>query len=259
MFDKEKLTTEFYDKLSDSEKKELVQVMLEDRLTDPLHIKGLPKPVQNCIKNAVKSSAKDMKDEDEYLMTGATKNFKPSQAYDRLQKIIDECVSNKQYTEDSILDAINEDYFKSEDNYLMKPYTVDPNTIYIKPRGYGMKFWIGAKLSGLKPQSFSIDEFPMYKEPVTTVQLKSVIHMAWPKPKLSDLKVHDFRYGKMWNDSDLINYAAADVSHIINTIDFDSFSILDSDIYSGYRPLTPNLNDINKKKLFRVIKRRKKK
>ena len=147
MYNREEITPEFYDKLSEPEKRELVQIILEDRLADFLHIKGLPKPVQNCIKSAVKSSAEDMKEEtiagypvewvkgiksaDDDIVTGATQNFKPNQEFDRLQQIVNECVSNRQYTEDSILDAINEDYFKSEDNYLMKPREVDPKRLLI--------------------------------------------------------------------------------------------------------------------------------
>jgi hypothetical protein len=93
--------------------------------------------------------------------------------------------------------------------------------------------------------------------PSTKVDLKSVIYMKWPKPDLSDLKAHGFRYDTIWQDQ-AINYAAMDISHI-NTIDLESYRMLDSDINSGYGLSTPNLNDIDKKKLERVIKRRKKK
>jgi len=82
--------------------------------------------------------------------------------------------------------------------------------------------------------------------------------MKWPKPEISDMKAHNFRYGKMWQDQALINYAAEDVSHI-DTIILDSLATFGSDINSEYGLSTPNLNDIDKKKLERVIKKGKRK
>ena len=247
MYDREKFTPEFYDKLSDSEKKELVQVMLEDQLTDPLHIKGLPKPIQYSIKSAVKMPVKDMKketiagypvgwidgikskDEDDYLLTGATKNFKPNQEFDRLQKIVDESVSNEQYTEDSILDYINEDYFKSEDNYLMK-------------------------LLGMDVQSYSIDEFPMLPEPITTVQLYDVIH--WNHVHINytfGLKAKDCR--ARYALEELIGYN--DLSPISRMI-VDSLKVNGPEMLKQGKSVGPNFNE-DKKRLERVINRRKKK
>lgn len=55
-----------------------------------------------------------MKD-DEIIVTGATKCFKPVTSFDRLQKILDECISNKQYTSDSIMD-----YIRKYTRYLSK-------------------------------------------------------------------------------------------------------------------------------------------
>ena len=81
--------------------------------------------------------------------------------------------------------------------------------------------------------------------------------MRWPKQDMSDLKAHDFRYGKMWQDQELINYATGDVSHI-DTMILDSLATFGPDINSAYGLSTPNLN-VDKKKLERVIKRRKKK
>lgn len=350
MFDKENFTPEFYDKLSDSEKKELVQVMLEDQLTDPLHIKGLPKPVQNCIKSAVKSSAKAMKEEtiagypvewingikskDEIIVTGATKNFKPNQEFDRLQKIVDkpypvmmpedvktmkgvsdefmrkfrEYVSEElgepshpTITIDSIPDNIREEAETEAliygDCYILtgatKNFKVQQtcdklealydildtegpdrngriwkrefmnkilnNRVFLTaPRGH--KSWLWLKLLEMELQkSYEINLVQTLETPPSTkVDLKSVIYMKWPKQDLSNLKAHDFRYGKMWQEQALINYATGDVSHIDMAI-LDSLATFGPDIHSGYGLSTPNLNDIDKKKLERVIKRRKKK
>lgn len=90
----------------------------------------------------------------------------------------------------------------------------------------------------------------------TRLDLDSVIHMRWPKPKLVNLKAHDFRYGKMWEDNPLINYATGDISPIDKII-LDSLATFGPDINSGYGMSTPNLNEFDKKKLERIIKRRK--
>lgn len=95
-------------------------------------------------------------------------------------------------------------------------------------------------------------------DPSTKVDLKSVIHMRWPKQDLSNLKLRAFRYGKVLQDQALINYATGDCLHIDMMI-LDSLATFGPDINSGYGLSTPNLNDIDKKKLERVIKRRKKK
>lgn len=351
MYNREEITPEFYDKLSESEKRELVQIILEDRLTDFLHIKGLPNPVQNCIKSAVKSSAEDMKEEtiagypvewvkgiksvDDDIVTGATQNFKPNQEFDRLQQIVNECVSNRQYTEDSILDVINEDYFKSEDNYLMKPREVDPKRLLISNvcsrRGWDMPYpimmesdirrmredvvkpvtkeifdklvsrgtnvydrngrmflldsmpgftpdklyihyprsnskvykswlWLNELIRAMSypPQSYSIDEFPIYPKPITTVQLKSVIFWdAGDQDYLSNLKARDSRFKQLWMDENVRNYHFNDSP--IADMALDLLATLGPDINSAYGMSTPNLNNIEKKKLERVIKRRKKK
>lgn len=88
------------------------------------------------------------------------------------------------------------------------------------------------------------------------LDLDSVIHMRWPKPKLVNMKAHDFRYGKMWEDNPLINYATGDISPIDKII-LDSLSTFGPDINSEYGMSTPNLNEFDKKKLERIIKRRK--
>ena len=90
----------------------------------------------------------------------------------------------------------------------------------------------------------------------TKLDLDSVIHMRWPKPKVVNPKPHSFRYGKMWDDNALINYATGDISPIDKII-LDSLSMFGPDINSGYGMSTPNLNEFDKKKLERIIKRRK--
>ena len=89
----------------------------------------------------------------------------------------------------------------------------------------------------------------------TKWNINSVIHMHWSSPDLTDLKARDFRYGKMWEDQRLINYATGDVSHIDRII-LDSLATFGPDLNSGYGMSTPNLNDTDKKKLERVIKKK---
>lgn len=179
------------------------------------------------------------------ILTGCTKNFKLQQTCDQLESLVD------------ILDTEAADrngrIWKRE--FMKKARN---NQIFLTvPRGH--KSWLWLKLLEMQLQkSYEINLVQALATPPSTkVDLKSVIYMKWPKQDLSDLKAHGFRYDTMWQDQ-AINYAAMDISHI-NTIDLESYRMLDSDINSGYGLSTPNLNDIDKKKLERVIKRRKKK
>ena len=79
--------------------------------------------------------------------------------------------------------------------------------------------------------------------------IQNAINYAWRISPTEDLE----KYYKA-----KINYATGDVSHI-DTMLLDSLATFGPDINSGYGLSTPNLNDIDKKKLERVIKRRKKK
>ena len=179
-----------------------------------------------------------------YILTGATQNFKQQQNYDQLEALCD------------ILDTEAPDrngrIWKRE---CMKKI-LNNQTFITVPRGH--KSWLWLKLLELQ-KSYEINVAQTLNAPPSTkVDLKSVIHMRWPKQDLSNLKARDFRYGKMWQDQELINYATGDVSHIDRMI-LDSLATFGPDINSGYGLSTPNLNDIDKKKLERVIKRRKKK
>ena len=176
------------------------------------------------------------------ILTGCTKNFKPQQKIDMLDAMFnmldtDEPDRNGRIWQKELLMK-----------QLMKPMWMIP------PRHH--KSWMWMKL--LQMQSYEIQQRTLMNPPSTKWNINSVIHMRWPKPDLSDLKAHDFRYGKMWQDQKLINYATGDVSHI-DTMILDSLATFGPDINSGYGLSTPNLNDIDKKKLERVIKRRKKK
>lgn len=180
------------------------------------------------------------------ILTGCTKNFKLQQTCDQLESLVD------------ILDTEAADrngrIWKRE--FMKKALN---NQIFLTvPRGH--KSWLWLKLLEMQLQkSYEINLVQTLETPPSTkVDLKSVIHMRWPKQDLSNLKAHDFRYGKMWKDQELINYATGDVSHI-DTMILDSLAAFGPDINSGYGLSTPNLNDIDKKKLERVIKRRKKK
>lgn len=180
------------------------------------------------------------------ILTGCTQNFKQQQNYDKLKVSLD------------ILDTEAPDrngrIWKTE---ALKGFM--NNKIYLTaPREH--KSWLWLKLLEMElKKSYEINVAQTLNTPPSTkVDLKSVIHMKWPKPDLSNLKAHDFRYGKMWQDQALINYATGDVSHI-DTVILDSLATFGPDINSAYGLSTPNLNDIDKKKLERVIKRRKKK
>ena len=172
---------------------------------------------------------------DSYIFTGAAQNFKQQQNYDKLKVLLD------------ILGA---------DVPIWARKLIEDKVYITVPRG--RKSWLWLKLWALQ-KSYEINlvrdlEIP----PSTKVDLKSVIHMRWPKQDLSNLKAHNFRYGKMLDDQALINYATGDCSHIDMMI-LDSLATFGPDINSGYGLSAPNLNDIDKKKLERVIKRRKKK
>lgn len=172
---------------------------------------------------------------DSYIFTGATQNFKQQQNYDKLKVLLD------------ILGA---------DAPIWARKLIEDKVLITVPRG--RKSWLWLKLWALQ-KSYEINlvrdlEIP----PSTKVDLKSVIHMRWPKQDLSNLKARNFRYGKMLDDQALINYATGGFSHIDMMI-LDSLATFGPDINSGYGLSTPNLNDIDKKKLERVIKRRKKK
>lgn len=188
-----------------------------------------------------------IKDMNNYItLTGTTKNFKLQQTCDQLEALVD------------IFDTESSDrngrVWKRE---FMKK--ILNNQIFLTiPRVH--KSWLWLKLLEMQLQkSYEINLVQALETPPSTkVDLKSVIHMRWPKQDMSDLKAHDFRYGKMWQDQKLINYATGDVSHI-DTMLLDSLATFGPDINSGYGLSTPNLNDIDKKKLERVIKRRKKK
>lgn len=183
-------------------------------------------------------------DDGDVTITGATQNFKPVQSYDNL-KVLSDILSiegtdrnGRIWTRKVIEDILN-------------------NRIYlITPRA--RKSWLWLKFLELQ-KSYEVKlQKTLGSPPSTKFELKSVIHMTWPKPALSNLKARDFRYGKMWQDQELINYATGDVSHIDMLI-LDSLATFGPDINSRYGLSTPNLNDIDKKKLERVIKRRKKK
>ena len=187
-----------------------------------------------------------IKDPEFNILTGCTKNFKLQQTCDQLEALVD------------ILDTEAADrngrIWKRE--FMKKALN---NQIFLTvPRGH--KSWLWLKLLEMQLQkSYEINLVQTLESPPSTKwDINSVIHMRWPKPDLSNLKAHDFRYGKMWQDQELINYATGDVSHI-DTMILDSLAAFGPDINSGYGLSTPNLNDIDKKKLERVIKRRKKK
>lgn len=170
-----------------------------------------------------------------YPFTGATQNFKQQQNYDKLKVLLD---------------------ILGTDAPIWARKLIEDKAFITVPRG--RKSWLWLKLWALQ-KSYEINlvrdlEIP----PSTKVDLKSVIHMRWPKQDLSNLKAHNFRYGKMLQDQALIDYATGDCLHIDMMI-LDSLATFGPDINSGYGLSTPNLNDIDKKKLERVIKRRKKK
>jgi len=185
-----------------------------------------------------------IKDPEIDILTGATKNFKPQQTYDQLEALCD-------ITDTEAPDR-NGRILKRE---FLKRFS---KTRFQLITSRGHKSWLWLNMMDLQ-KSYEINLMQTLETIQSTkVDLKSVIHMKWPKPEISDMKAHNFRYGKMWQDQALINYAAEDVSHI-DTIILDSLATFGSDINSEYGLSTPNLNDIDKKKLERVIKKGKRK
>lgn len=232
---------------------------------------------------------KGIVDED-IIVAGATQNFKQSQEYDKIKEIIEKYWSDEEYPEvENILDAINEDYFKSEDNYLMKPCEVDPkrllisnvcsrnwdkpfpvmteldsmsgfqpNTLYIRPRAFGRTYksslWIRLLALGLDHQSYSIDESTIPSKPITTVQLKSVIHWGHSHPNyLEDIKIKDNKVHHALEE--LVGYN--DLSPISQMI-VDSFKVAGPEMLKQGKLVGPNFNE-DKKRLERSIKNRRKK
>lgn len=239
--------------------------------------------------------------DDEIILTGATKCFKPVTSFDRLQKIVDEYVSNKRYTNDSIMDYIRKDtrylskcndgvvcgVIADDRGEVVKPITreifekiilrgtnvydrngrmylldsmhgFDPYTLYIRPRAYGRNFWVAMKLLGLQPRSFSIDEFPTPPKPITTVQLKSVIYWDLSHVDyLKDISVKDGRLSHVWENEQLFNYCANDISPIdqamLDTLRMFGHGLTEKGYITG-----PNFNE-DKKRLERFIKKGKKK
>ena len=180
-----------------------------------------------------------------YVFTGDAQNFK-QQNYDKVKVLLDMV--------DTEAPDRNGRIWKRE----CMEKILNNKILLTAPRG--RKSWLWLKLLEKELQkSYEINlTQSLETTPSTKADLKSVIHMRWPKQDLSNLKAHDFRYGKMWQDQALINYATGDVSHIDMVI-LNSLATFGPDINSGYGLSTPNLNDIDKKKLERVIKRRKRK
>lgn len=176
------------------------------------------------------------------ILTGCTQNFKVQQKIDKLEALYDILDTEapdrngRIWTRKVIEDVLN-------------------NRIYlIPPRG--RKTWLWLKLLELQ-KSYEIKlQKTLGTPPSTKFELKSVIYMSWPKPDLSNLKARDFRYGKMWQDQELINYATGDTEHI-DRLMLDTLRAFGPGIDSTYELTTPNLND--KKKLERVIDKRRKK
>ena len=172
------------------------------------------------------------------VLTGCTQNFKMQQEYDMLEAVF------------NILDADKPDrngrIWQKEllTKQLMKPIWMIP------PRHH--KSWMWMKL--LQMQSFEIQQRTLMNPPSTKWDINSVIHMHWPAPDLTDLKAHDFRYGKMWEDQTLINYATGGVSHI-DRIVLEGLAAFGPELMDKGILTAPNLNNNDKKLLERVIKK----
>ena len=172
------------------------------------------------------------------ILTGCTKNFKPQQKIDMLEAVF------------NILDADKPDrngrIWQKEllAKQLMKPLWMIP------PRHH--KSWMWMKL--LQMQSFEIQQRALMNPPSTKWDINSVIHMHWPTPDLTDLKAHDFRYGKMWEDQMLINYATGDVSPI-DRMALEGLATFGPELMDKGILTAPNLNNNDKKLLERVIKK----
>lgn len=167
---------------------------------------------------------------DSYICTGAARSFKQELGYRRLQ-FIDDIIHGQISTWSEELMG----------NMPTRKYMIPPRS-----------------RRSMKDNQLSVMMLlsMLNIDMSTKLDLDSVIHMRWPKPKLVNMKAHDFRYGKMWEDNPLVNYATGDISPIDKII-LDSLSMFGPDINSQYGMSTPNLNEFDKKKLERIIKRRK--
>ena len=172
------------------------------------------------------------------ILTGCTQNFKPQQKLDMLEAVF------------NILDADKPDRNGRiwQKELLMKQF-MKPIWM-IPPRHH--KSWMWMKL--LQMQSFEIQQRALMNPPSTKWDINSVIHMHWPTPDLTDLKAHDFRYGKMWEDQMLINYATGDVSPI-DRMALEGLSAFGPELMDKGILTAPNLNNNDKKLLERVIKK----
>lgn len=172
------------------------------------------------------------------VLTGCTQNFKPQQKLDMLEAVF------------NMLDADKPDrngrIWQKEllAKQLMKPIWMIP------PRHH--KSWMWMKL--LQMQSFEIQQRALMNPPSTKWDINSVIHMHWPTPDLTDLKAHDFRYGKMWEDQMLINYTTGDVSPI-DRMALEGLAAFGPELMDKGILTAPNLNNNDKKLLERVIKK----
>ena len=173
------------------------------------------------------------------VLTGCTQNFKPQQKIDMLEALYD------------ILDTEAPDrngrIWKRE--FMNK---ILNNRVFLTaPRGH--KSWLWLKLLEMELQkSYEINlAQTLGTPPSTKVDLKSVIHMRWPKPDLSDLKPE---VGKI-DDIIVIDY----VTNTFGPIDqmtMHSFMRHWPELVK--KTPGPNLNNNGKKQLERVIKKARK-
>ena len=173
------------------------------------------------------------------VLTGCTQNFKPQQKIDMLEAVF------------NMLDADKPDRNGRiwQKELLMKQF-MKPIWM-IPPRHH--KSWMWMKL--LQMQSYEIQQQrALMNPPSTKWDINSVIHMHWPTPDLTDLKAHDFRYGKMWEDQMLINYATGDVSPI-SRMTLEGLAAFGPELMDKRILTAPNLNNNDKKLLERVIKK----
>ena len=176
------------------------------------------------------------------VLTGCTQNFKPQQEIDMWDAVFNTLDADKPDRNGLI--------WKRE--FLKK---ILNNRVFLTaPREH--KSWLWLKLLEMELQkSYEINLVQTLETPPSTkVDLKSVIHMKWPKQNLSNLKAHDFRYGKMWEDQMLINYATGDVSHIDRMV-LEGLAAFGPELMDKGILTAPNLNNDYKKQLERVIKK----
>ena len=214
----------------------------------------------------------DTKVEEPVVLEGITQSFKMNLKLAKLKKELDDLKKIRAIVEEhdvetfmqmkGIPDTMENRAFVSRflwywglSMHLSRPHILNRfgNMVYFPSRCNGKKWFASYFDEFAKSISITSTGGILWK-PETDIDLNSVIYMTWPTPDLTDLKAHDFRYGKMWEDQMLINYATGDVSPI-DRMALEGLATFGPELMDKGILTAPNLNNNDKKLLERVIKK----